>query len=258
MIAMTGAAASQAGTKALYLYALVPADADGEAGCRGLDDAPLCHIASGHVAVVASEVTRPVIRPERRHIASSQAVQRKLLDRGDVLPMAFGTVAADRTAVIRLLESRQAEFAALLARVAGKVEMGLRVSLCPGRVFRIVLEREPALKAQRDRTLRASRRASRDQLIRTGQMVEAALDRLRADVRGTVAESLQRHAVDIEVLTPRSEDVLADLACLVPRVEAPLFAQWVAEAAADFGEEFIFDYSGPWPPHHFGSLHLNA
>lgn len=246
-----------AGAGSLYLYALVPADADSEDRCRGIDDTPLFRIASGGVAMVASEVSQATIRPERRHIAASQAVQRALLDSGDVLPMAFGTLAADRATVMRLLDMRRGEFAALLARISGKVEMGVRVVLGDGDVFRAVVEREPALKDLRDRTFRGPRRPSRDQLIRTGQMFEAGLDRFRAEVMDKVADALRRHPVEIERMPPRREGEMANLACLVPRAEVPGFAHWLAEAADGFGQEFVFDFNGPWPPHNFGALRLD-
>ncbi len=250
----------QAATAVLYLYAVVRGDAEGlpdEAyPLCGIDGAPVGRVVSDGVALVASVLTRGSVRPERRHLAANQAVLKALLQRGDVLPMAFGTLAADREAALRLIDRHRQNFTALLARVAGKVEMGVRVVLDAEDPVRKVVEREPALMALRSRYFRAGRKPNQDEMIEMGQMFETALSRYRSEIVGTVAEALWRHGIEVKSLPARNERDMANLACLTPRGLIGDFAGCVAEAAEGFGDEFAFDHSGPWAPHNFVDLHI--
>lgn len=241
-----------------YLYAVVPANEPWECPVRGIDDRPVHRIVANGLAVVVSSVTRRRMRPERRHLAASQAVQMALLRAGDMLPIAFGTVAADRDAIARLLERRHEEFATQLRRVAGKVEMGLRLRLDAPDVVRHIAAAHPPLAAMCERHFGSSRRPSYEELIEIGRDVEAAVNNYRTVRAQRLTELMSPCCAEIVTLPVRGERELANMACLVPKSGQDLFESGIAAAASQFGDEFMIDYSGPWAPYNFTTTHVDG
>lgn len=103
----------------IYIYAIV----DGRAAV----ESPLRRLAYGDVAAVYREVeSLPAVTEESlRH---QESVLERLMEEREVLPLRFGSAVADEDELRRLLATRHDEFAVSLARVRGRVEMGIRAS----------------------------------------------------------------------------------------------------------------------------------
>jgi gas vesicle protein GvpL/GvpF len=112
-----------------YVYAVVCAGATlPEAPVPlGLDDAPLTLVSGRTLAAavsLAADATPAVTSAHLlQHERAVEAVCRVAL----ALPVRFGTVFPDRQALARALQERRAALHADLARIGGKVEMGLSV-----------------------------------------------------------------------------------------------------------------------------------
>lgn len=111
-----------------YLYAIV-ADAQAQTyGDFGIDGKSVYSIAAGRIAAVVSNVRIERVRPERARLAAHQEVLKRLLTTSTPLPMSFGILADSPEAVRKMLSRNQQAFLEQLRRVAGKVEMGLRIT----------------------------------------------------------------------------------------------------------------------------------
>lgn len=250
-----GAAAAPAGC---YLYAVVEAAGAGRlsaAGLRGIDGAPVSAVVGGALAAVVSPIGRGRIRPERRNLAGHQAVLSHLLrDEPAVLPMAFGLISAGEDAVLRVLQVNRGSLLRQLVRVAGKVELGLRVSWDVPNVYEYLVGTHPALRAARDRIAQGG--VGRDEMIEIGQLFDRLLGQERDACYERVAGVLSRHGIDLRRSAARTEREVVNLSCLVARAEQDAFERHVSEAAAGFDNHHTFDISGPWAPHNFVELNL--
>lgn len=237
-----------------YLYGIVrtPAPPD-SLSITGLLDAPLCTVETEDLALVVTDAPKGRIRPERRNIAAHHRVQQHLMRLGPLLPMAFGMVADSRKGAERMLRTYRKDFLYQLDRVSGKVEMGLRISLETPQVVDYFVARSPELQALRDQ-LAGHGGGSRDDRIELGRRFELLLQRTRDELVEQIEAALGPVCTDFQRNPERSERDLANLACLVRRDQLDTFEARISEAAKQFDDEHVFQFSGPWPPHNFIKL----
>jgi len=250
-------AARTAAKSGRYLYAIVTAPGERTYDLAGIDGAPVYSIANGQVAAVVSDVLNDKIRPERRHLAAQQAVLKGLLSQADaMLPMAFGIIADGPKAIQKILSRNHKAFLQQLQRVAGMVEMGLRVSLDVPNIFEYIVNTHPELRAARDRFLGPYRNPSQEDKIELGRLFDHLLNEDREAFTEKVEEILAGYCREIKRNKCRNESQVMSLACLVGRDTQARFEEGVFEAAKLFDNNFAFDYNGPWAPHNFVELNL--
>ncbi|MBM4285538.1 MAG: GvpL/GvpF family gas vesicle protein [Deltaproteobacteria bacterium] len=240
-----------------YLYAIVAAPGEQTYDFPGIDGAPVYSIAKGRVAAVVSDVLNNRIRPERRHLAAQQGILKGLLFRADaILPMAFGIIADGPQAIQKILSRNHQTLLQQLHRVAGMVEMGLRVSWDVPNIFEYFVNTHPGLRAARDRFLGPYRNPSQEDQIELGRLFERLLNEDREAYTEKVEEILSHYCREIKQNQCRHESQVMNLACLVPRDGQDRFEEGVFAAAKLFDNNFTFDYTGPWAPHNFVELNL--
>jgi len=239
-----------------YVYAVIT-DAQGRTyGDFGIDGRKVYSIPVGRVAAVVSDLSSEKIRPERSRLAAHQEVLKKLMAETTPLPMAFGILAESPEAVRKMLSRNQRALLVQLHRVAGRVEMGLRVTWDVPNIFEYFVNTHPELRLARDRFLGGHREATQEQKIEVGRMFDRLLNEDRDEYTDNVEEILAPHCTEIERNKCRNERELMNLACLVERAAMPQFEGGVFEAAQQFDNNFAFDYNGPWAPHNFVDIDL--
>jgi hypothetical protein len=250
-------AASAEAKHGKYLYAIVPAGGELTYGFAGIDGASVYIISNGQVAAVVSDVPNTRIRPERRHLAAQQAVLKGLLTATEaMLPMAFGIIADGPKAIKKILSHNHQAFLKQLQRVAGMVEMGLRVSWDVPNIFEYFVNTHLELRAARDRFLGPYRNPSQEDKIELGRLFDRLLNEDREAYTDKVAEILDHYCQELKRNKCRHEGEVMNLACLVRREAQERFEAGVFEAAKLFDNNFTFDYNGPWAPHNFVELEL--
>lgn len=241
-----------------YLYAvLAGGEGAGETGLTGIEGGEVYRITVGDISAVVSRVGRARLRPERKHLLAHQAVLRRLMEHTTVLPAAFGLVArSDESVRGRLLESQEL-FREQLEHVAGKVEMGLKVSWSTPNLFDYFVATHPELGAARDR-MKGRQDIGREELIAVGKLFENLREADRQAHSERVAAVLQERGVELKWNPTRGESEVMSLACLLPREGLAAFEKLVEAAAEGFDDHFTFEFNGPWAPHSFTQLKLPA
>jgi len=239
-----------------YLYAIAEDTGKREYGFCGIHGALVYSISSGRLVAVVSDVPDKRIRPERRLLASHQEVLRCLMREATVLPMSFGIVGENSDAIRKLLAQNEQSFAEQLRRVAGKVEMGLRVVWDVPNIFEYFVRIHPELHAGRDRIFRCPREPSHEEMIELGRLFERLLVQDRMASTEKVEAVLAPRCFELKRNPPRTEQEVMNLACLVGSDGVAAFETGVFKAAALFDDNFAFDYNGPWAPHNFVELDI--
>ncbi len=218
----------------------------------GADPAPVEVHAEGPVAAIVSPFAGRQVRPERRNLAAHNGVLRTLMTaRVPFLPVAFGCVAPSRNKLSRMLDAARDEVLADLERLAGRVEMGLKVVWDVPNIFDYFVFHYPELAELRDRLQRKRGGPTRDDQIQLGRTFETLLQETRARHVASVQQALRDCVREFRDDPPRDEKMVMNLSCLVDREGEKEFAQSVIHAAALFDDHYTFDYNGPWPPYHF-------
>ncbi|MEJ2717971.1 MAG: GvpL/GvpF family gas vesicle protein [Deltaproteobacteria bacterium] len=240
-----------------YLYAVMKAPDNVDLTAKGVADRTVFAIDEQGIAALASDLPAKRIRPQRRHFAAHQAVLKELMERDSLLPMSFGVVADNAAKVRRFLAENRSSIEDQLDRVQGKVEMGLRVTWDLDNIFEFMIRKHPELMAARDQAFGNGASPSRDQMIEIGRMFESFLSSDRQAHYDRVWEKLTPHCFEIKNNACREECEVMNMACLVGRNAVDRFEQGVFVAAAQFDNDYAFDYSGPWAPYNFVDLSVD-
>jgi hypothetical protein len=241
-----------------YLYAVVAAGEPQRYQGVGIAGKDVYTIAAGRVAALVSDLAEARIRPERRHLAAHQELLKRVLRETTPLPMSFGIVADNPQAVRKILTRNQKAFLDKLARVAGKVEMGLRVTFDVPNIFEYFVATHAELRAARDRFFGTHREPTQEEKIEVGRMFDRLLGEDRQTYTDQVEAILAPVCAEFRANKCRKESEVMNLACLVKRDEQERFEAGVFEAAKLFDNQFAFDYNGPWAPYSFVELNLAA
>jgi len=241
-----------------YLYAITDAVELPAYGNIGINGAAVYLVSQGSVAAVVSDITEKRIRPERKNLAAHNIVVKRLMDETTVLPVAFGTIADSTKALLNILKENRRTFAEQLDRVRGKVEMGLRVNLDVPNIFEYMVNHHQELADLRDEVIGKQRGPSQTDKIEMGRLFDHLLTQDREQHTEAVMRVLGSHCADIKQNPPREEKEVMHLACLVDRDAQKDFEDGVFEAAKRFDNNFSFDFNGPWAPHHFVNVALQA
>jgi hypothetical protein len=239
-----------------YIYAIVAGDEPRAYPSLGIEGKDVYTIADGRVAAVVSGLTSSKIRPERANLRAHQAVLKHLIEDTTPLPMAFGTIADSPQAIHRILVKNRRAFDEQLARVAGKVEMGLRVTWDVPNIFEYFVNTHTELRLARDRLMSARHEFSQEEKIELGRMFDRLLNEDREDHTSKMEHVLAPLCVEFKANQCRNEQEVINLACLVKRDAQEAFSAGVFAAANLFDNNFSFDYSGPWAPHNFVEIDL--
>lgn len=202
-----------------YVYGIIRAAQDVSLGPIGLGAVPaeVGTVCRNGLAAVVSEGLPGMADPTRDNLLAHERVNEALMREHTVLPMSFGTLLRSREDVAELLRAGHDAFEAALARVDGRLELGLKVFY----------------------------------MARDGEVVRARAER---DAAALVA-ALGAVAVEARRTPPIGERMVLNAAFLVERGQVAAFDARVKSLAARH-EELTFRSTGPWPPYHFVDIRL--
>ncbi|MBZ5520669.1 MAG: GvpL/GvpF family gas vesicle protein [Acidobacteriia bacterium] len=238
-----------------YLYAVVPESQELRYNAVGIVDSDVYTITHGRLSMVVSDFRQPRLRPERRNLLAHQGVLKRLMAETTLLPVSFGMIADSPAAVSKVLKANEQTLMAQLARISGKVEMGLRVTWDVANIFEYFVQKHDDLRRMRDEFFAADREPAQEERLEIGRLFE----RLLQEDRRTCFKKIERvlgSCCEIRENKCRNENEVISLACLAESNDLRGFESSVLQAARLFDDSFSFDYNGPWPPYSFVELNL--
>ena len=201
----------------------------------------------GLTAVVSDAPER--LRAKRRDVEAHERVLETLLAAGTVLPMRFGTVAADDEAVKAELAFGAKRYAQLLKRLKGKVEVNVKAIHREESVLRELLLGNPELR-NRSETLRASGGGSHQDKVEFGEQLSGALDERRSEDAEQLVAELRPHASAVK-LGPPVDGCFVNVSFLLAATERQDFEAALSRLRQDRSELMEIRLSGPIPPYSF-------
>ena len=240
-----------------WVYGVVPSDAAVEelARAEGVGSAPVRLVRAAGLAALTGEVPLDEFDEEglRRNLEdpvwleeqarAHDAVLAGALARSPLVPLRFGVVYRSEDGVRQMLELRAPELEATLARVAGRVELGVKAFLVDRGEQRAAAAsgREYLLRKQEER-----RRA-------------AEADAQGSDVALELHERLAAHAQEARANRPqrpelsgRRERMILNGVYLVAVDRQDAFAGAVDALRRVYESHgVLLELTGPWPPYNF-------
>jgi hypothetical protein len=195
----------------------------------------ICVVAGHGLAVVASreELTEP---PSVAKLLAYERVVESIHARQTVLPLRYGCLMESEGEILRLLEERREEYEALLNRLRGMTEIGIRL-LGPAHAAA-----QPSLAPLPGAAYLAS--------LRQRYNVSDTLMPEEAEAVGRIADLLADQFAEQRCeVSSSSQGRLVSLAFLTPKTRVEEFRQKAREISPPSGAKLLL--SGPWPPYSF-------
>uniref|UniRef100_A0AAU2VI86 GvpL/GvpF family gas vesicle protein n=1 Tax=Streptomyces sp. NBC_00008 TaxID=2903610 RepID=A0AAU2VI86_9ACTN len=236
-------------TEGVYVYAILraatalPKDAVGV----GSPPAALRVISQGLLEAVVSDAP-PQLRARRRDLLAHQNLLMRLADDGPVLPMRFGMVAADEQSVLAQLAAQESGYAATLDRLAGHIEINVKVLPAQNALEALVAE------DTRVRQLRAAARRAPgyEASLRLGEAIAGALTRRAAAAGQQILRELAP-AARAAVAGPEVPGCVLNESFLVDRSGSEAFLARAQSLGTAFREHAEIRSIGPLPCYSFVS-----
>ncbi|RZU23657.1 GvpL/GvpF family gas vesicle protein [Streptomyces sp. BK239] len=218
-------------------------------GLGGVGDPPMQIrvLTEGELAAIVSDAPEN-LRPKRKDLLAHQNVLAEAGAEGCVLPMRFGSVAPDDSAVTGVLAERMEHYRERLAALDNKVEYNVKASHVEEAVLHQVMAESPELRGMAEANRQAGG-GTYEQKLQLGEMVAAAVKAREATDAAEVRQALEPLAADVEA-GPESTGWLANVSFLVDRDSAARFLE-AAESLRESRPYLEVRVNGPLPPYSF-------
>jgi Gas vesicle synthesis protein GvpL/GvpF len=236
-----------------YIYGIVEASAAAPPG-NGVAGAPVRVIGGDRAAVLVSDLPSGELRLSREDMMAHARVLEGALAGGTVLPMRFGIVMDPDEVQARVLQAHGDDLRAQLERLAGKVEMNVRVLYEQEPLMRELVKGDRRIAALRERVHGRSEDATYYDRIQLGELVAQALERKREVDAGELLGALSAASLAVEVVDGAHERVVLSASFLLARDQIGEFDDTLEALAATRAGRMRFKCVGPLPPHSFVRL----
>ena len=220
----------------LHVYGIIDGPSLGAGMARGHGGRAVSVLAAGDVAAVVSPAGPAKVEPTPDNVWHHERLLGTLMARHAVLPMRFATT-CDGDALARQLQARRQALRDGLRRVAGRVEIAVRISAAPLRTTDI-----DAGSGTSGRAYLSARMAHRRRAADRAARLAPAVRRLRDRIGRLAVDSVWQEAADGAPATKGS--------CLVARHRVAGFVDAVDGLAA-VCPDLAVTCTGPWAPYSF-------
>jgi hypothetical protein len=221
----------------------------------GIGGKPVRAVSYSDLAAIVSDSPFDSYDVTRENLTAHEQVLEKVMERSDVLPVSFGTVAEDDQAVQQLLLAAVSDdLHQALDQVHGRVELGVKTLWQKDRLLAELAAEDETIGALRDEIAGSTPEETYDQRTQLGELIAAGIERKRNQDAEAVLNPLQPLAVDSRVNNILTDLMVLNASFLVDKPQIPAFeAQLDALRQAQEGR-LIFQYSGQLPPYTFVSI----
>lgn len=221
----------------LHVYGIIDGPSLGAGMARGHGGRAVSVLAAGDVAAVVSPAGPATVEPTPDNVWHHERLLGTLMARHAVLPMRFATT-CDGDALARQLQARRQALRDGLRRVAGRVEIAVRISAALQRTTA-----EPvADTATPGRTYLSTRMAHRRRAADRAARLAPAVRRLRDRIGRLAVDNVWQEVADGAPATKGS--------CLIARHRVAGFVDAVDGLAA-VCPDLAVTCTGPWAPYSF-------
>ncbi|MBV9237058.1 MAG: GvpL/GvpF family gas vesicle protein [Xanthobacteraceae bacterium] len=255
---MSATQAEQSGGP-LYLYAIVPSDAHGEAtisGVNGFTDRITMIKGNSFSAVVGGSPGGGLKGRSRdelgRLLVAHQAVVEQLMSAGPVLPVKFGTQAPDEIRVQKALEQGHRLFQTAFIELESCTQFVIVVTWDLDAVFADIAAQEPIARLKV--RLAANEGATPAERAAFGKLVKDALEERRAAVASSLLNGLRAVAIDLIINPVTADRTVLDVALLVKTNAGAAVERCLEMLDAEHTGRLRFCCIGPMPPASFATV----
>jgi hypothetical protein len=240
-----------------YIYGIVEEPQHRKFSFPGVGSADVYTINHEQIAAVVSDTELSEIDPTRKNVQAHTIAQEALLKEYNLLPMGFGMVATGEGEVGRLLEDNYEGLLGELHRLAGKIEVELKVYWDQETVIKEIQGESQELSRLKAKVNAVSSLVEvRNLMIEAGKLVESIVQDWKTRYAELVYAILQELSFEAKVNNPVGIKNLLNASFLIEKSRESEFKEQVYKLDAKFQGKMNFKYVGPLPPYNFVNLKL--
>jgi hypothetical protein len=207
------------------------------------------------LVAIVSDSPKARYELRREYLMAHEHVVEEAMQRSDVLPVAFSTIAGREVDISEhLLRKRFDELHAHLEDVRDRVELGLKVLWNEERLFAEVVMENDDIRSLQQSIAGSPEDASYYDRIQLGQLTEQAISVKNDDEVQAVLDVLEPLAVATQVNKNFMERMILNAAFLVDKSREAEFDEAVRAVGESNAGRLIFQYVGPLPPYNFVTI----
>lgn len=240
-----------------YMYCIIRCPETVRFSNRGLGEwgQIVYTITNQDLAVVVSDSPMMEYDNSRRNMMMHTQVLEEVMRDFTILPMRFGTIAPNATAIQQqLLQRRADELRNLLKSMEGRMELGLKAFWYEHAIFQEILEQNPTIRQFRDNLVGRTVEETYYDRIRLGEMIETAMNKKRDEDANLILSRLRPLALETRTNKIITERMILNTAFLVEREREAEFDQTIQALDGELGQRMIFKYVNNAPPYNFVNI----
>jgi len=240
-----------------YIYEIIKEPEPRRFNFSGVGDAEVYTINHQKLAAVVSDTTLEEIDPTRKNVRAHTVVKDELLKNYTILPMGFGMIANSKDDVVKLLEKNYQGLMDELKRLAGKVEVELKVFWDQEAMIKEFQDgSEEFTKLQAKINDAPSRIEAQRLLIEAGKVVEHIVLYWKARYADRVYTVLKGLSIDAMLNSPLGVENILNASFLIEKAKENDFRKEVYKLDSQYQGKVNFKYVGPLAPYNFVTLKL--
>ena len=241
-----------------YIYCIIPSNHErnfGPLGVGGRGDDVLTIGYDDLTMVVSNHPLAKFTVNRDNLLAHERVIEEVMKEFGSVLPVRFGTIAANADEIRNLLDRRYREFKGLLKDMDHLVELGVKGMWTDMNVIFKEIEAENAEIKKTKEKIRSTA-SSNDVKAREaiGRMVKDALQRKKEEEAEQIINILRRSAYEYKTNNTSADEHFINAAFLVGRGRENEFDNIMDELSEQYKDRVKFIYAGPLPVFNFANI----
>jgi len=242
-----------------YIYGIVEEPQFRRFSVLGVGETDVYTINQERIAAVVSDTEFSEIDPTRKNVQAHTIAQEALLKEYNLLPMGFGMIATDEGEVRRLLEDNYDGLLGELHRLAGKIEVELKVFWEQEAVINELQGENAELTRLKAKINSASSPVEVQNLLSAvGKLVESIVCDWKTRYAELVYDILQELSFEAKVNNPVGIKNLLNASFLIEKSRESEFKEQVYKLDTKFQGKMNFKYVGPLPPYNFVNLKMET
>lgn len=241
-----------------YIYCIIGTKQErnfGPIGIGGRGDEVLT-IGYNDLSMVVSShpMTKFVVNRENM-LNHEKVIEEVMREFDSVLPVRFGTIAANADEIRNLLDRRYREFKNALRDMDHKVELSVKgLWKNMDAIFKEVVEENKEIKKSKIKILNDRGRKNIQAKMEIGRMVELALVKKKEREAEKIVDALKRTAFDHRVNNIFGEEMFMNAAFLVDKGREKEFDNIMDDLNDEYKDRIKFMYAGPLPVFNFVNI----
>ena len=242
-----------------YVYGILPLPANRDLVIEGLDKKHVKLEIVDDFALLYSEAVKKRYLASRKNLLGHERVLEEAMVAGysNLLPLQFGMVVPKiETVCEQLIDPYREELTAILDKLAGKREVGIKIIWDSKAEIQAILAEDSELKAMRDSLM--GQNLSIEQTIQIGVAIEQRIESRKKQIIQVFQQDLNDLAVEVVENDPQTKEMIYNAAYLITWDGESEFSEKVEELDRQFEGRLRIRYNSFTAPFNFARLQTKA